>query len=217
MTLSIISNKKSLSKHLEDKKIFMIIGNGSNNQFKNMKDIHGVVSKISDQIPINSTMLYFGDAPNEKNPDIGYVFQLLSKKRKDLEFFMIQIKAAKNWGVPQFVSNVYWHNTPKNDNKQIVWGGIDDYGNPLSNTKIWYDLHKNNKNVNISNVFILSGGPITLQEFTLIKSLDIPFQYFPLERTFKGDGKTLIKKTDSLKMKIGDTYKQIISSNLMSS
>jgi len=122
---------------------------------------------------------------------------------------MIQVKAAKNWGVQPFVNHVYWHPTPKDDKGETIWGGIDDKGNPLSNTKIWYDLHSKNKNITISNVFILGGGPITLQEFQLIKSLEIPFRYFPVERKFKGDGKTLISDNDSEKTKIGDTFHKI--------
>lgn len=206
MPLITISNKKKLIKYLENKYIFMIIGNGSKNQFKVMNEINNIVVNLSNQIPRDSVLLYFGDSPNVNKPDIGYVFQLLSEKRKDIDFLMIQVKAAKNWGVPDFVSNVYWHNTPKNDNGQIIWGGLDNHGKPISNTKIWYDLYKNNKNIDITKVFILSGGPITLQEFKLIKALGINFQYFPVERKFKGDGETLIKNTDSLKIKIGDTF-----------
>ena len=204
-----LNTKIKLKTHLENKQIFMIIGNGSKNQFKNLKEIEKIVYDISLQIPTKSTILYFGDFPNIDKPDIAIVFQLLSKKRKDLDFVMIQVKAAKDWGVPDFVNHVYWHPTKKNDNGQTIWGGIDVNGNPISNTKIWYDLHKKNKNINISKVFILSGGLITLQEFVLIKSLGIPFEYFQVERKFKGDGQTLISKNDNLKTKIGDTYHKI--------
>ena len=121
---------------------------------------------------------------------------------------MIQIKAAKNWGVQPFVNHVYWHKTPINVKGETIWGGVDENGSPLSNTKIWYDLHNKNKDINISKVFILGGGPITLEEFRLIKSLNIPFQYYPVERKYNGDGETLITANDDIKIKKGDTYEE---------
>jgi hypothetical protein len=87
----------------------MIIGNGQKNQFKDLRKVKGIVNKICSEIPDNSALLYFGDAPDKYNPDVGYVFELISKIRKDITIYMIQIKEAKEWGFPKFVNYVIWH------------------------------------------------------------------------------------------------------------
>ena len=53
---------------------------------------------------------------------------------------------------------------------------------------------------------MLGGGKITMDEFKLAKKHKIPVKYFPIERKYKGDGKTRVKATDSQKDKIGLSY-----------
>ena len=179
--------------------LFMLIGNGSKNQFRYIKDLKQVLNKILKQVPKNSFFLYFGDSSNKKKPDIGYAFELIKEGRPDIKIYMIQIKEAKSWGVPKFVENVYWHNDYTNKCK---WGGL--YNNkPCSNTKKWVNI---NKRVKINKVFILGGGKITLDEYKLIKKANINYEYFKIERRFLGDGKIKIKNHNTFAEKIGITY-----------
>ena len=180
----------------------MIIGNGSKNQFRYIKDLNKVITKILKDIPKNSVFIYFGDTANKKKPDIGYAFELIHKKRPDISIYMIQIKEAKSWGVPSFVKDVYWHNDYTNKCK---WGGLYN-GEPCSNTKKWVNLHKR---ASITNIFILGGGKITLDEYKIIKKLKIPYTYFKIERRFLGDGKTKVSNTHSISDRIGITYNKI--------
>ena len=79
---------------------------------------------------------------------------------------MIQISEAKSWGFPKSVKGVYWHNDFTQDCK---WGGLKNK-QPCSNTKKWVSLNKKLKN-GITKVFILGGGEITLDEYSLIKKV----------------------------------------------
>ena len=47
--------------------IFMLIGNGSSNQFRYLKDLKSILRKILKNIPLNSAFLYFGDYLIRKN------------------------------------------------------------------------------------------------------------------------------------------------------
>ena len=58
----------------------------------------------------------------------------------------------------------------------------------------------------IKKVFIFSGGLVTLDEYKLIQKLNIPYEYFPVERKFKGDSVTKIGPNTSKKNKIGVTW-----------
>ena len=201
----------SLVKLIGDKKVFMIIGHGSKNQFKSLSSLKIYVSKISKQIPKNSVIIYFGDSPNSENPDIGMAFELLVKKREDLTVYMIQIGAAKSWGFPDWVDGVYWHNdfskNPRNPDDK--WGGISKRGKLLSNTKKWVMLNKKLKSkrgYGISKIFILGGGNITLKEVEVAKKNKIPVKYYAVERKYKGDKETVVTKRDSKADKIGVTY-----------
>ena len=86
------------------------------------------------QIEIPCVFLYFGDSPNIKKPDVGILFEILHKYNPKIPIYMIQIKEAKSWGVPNFVTGVYWHN---DYTKTCKWGGVHK-GKPCSNTKKWY-------------------------------------------------------------------------------
>ena len=55
-------------------------------------------------------------------------------------------------------------------------------------------------------LFVFGGGLITLDEVNLAKTHNIPYEYFPVERKFKGDGETKITSKDSKKVKVGVTY-----------
>ena len=100
-------NFNTLVNELKSKEIYMFIGNGSKNQFRYMRKIYAIVSKILKKIPKNSVFLYFGDPPNEKKPDIGMVFPFIAKSRPDLKIYMIQILMAKNWGVRILTSCIF--------------------------------------------------------------------------------------------------------------
>jgi hypothetical protein len=193
----------NLLKELKNKHIHMLIGNGSKNQFKNKTELKQIIKSILKNLPENSVFLYFGDPSNDKKPDVGYAFELISLFRPDIGIYMIQISEAESWGVPSFVTGVYWHN---DYTKKCKWGGLNTNNQPCSNTKKWVNI---NKAIGIRKVFILGGGEITLQEYYLIKQHDIDYFYIPLERKFKGDGVTKIKSTDTQKTKIGITYKKI--------
>jgi hypothetical protein len=184
-------------------KIYMLIGNGSKNQFRYIADLKNVLKKILKNIPKNSCFLYFGDGINKKKPDIGYAFKLINEFRPDINIFMIQIAEAKSWGVPKFVKEVYWH---KDYNTQCKWGGILN-GKPCSNTKKWVNIHNR---IGIEKVFILGGGKITIDEYKLIKKLKINYEYFKIERRFLGDGKTKINNNNTISDKIGITNNKIL-------
>ena len=185
---------------MKNRNIFMLIGNGSKNQFRYIADLKKTMKNILKNIPKDSVFLYFGDSANKKKPDVGYAFQLVSEMRPDIDIYMIQIKEAEPWGVPKFVKNIYWH---ADYTKKCKWGGLYQ-GKPCSNTKKWVNIHKR---VGINKVFILGGGKITLDEYKLIKKLKIQHEYFKIERRYLGDGKTKIKNNHSLSDKIGITHK----------
>ena len=188
----------------------MFIGNGSKNQFRDLRKIKKNVNEIVSEIQHKSTLIYFGDSPNKKQPDVGYLFELVSSLRKDISIYMIQISEVKSWGFPKFVKAVYWHNDFTQDCK---WGGLKNK-QPCSNTKKWVLLNKKLKN-GITKIFILGGGrgEITLDEYSLIKKHKILYQYFEVQRKYKGDGKTKITNNMSLKEKIGITYGKIVNTN----
>ena len=189
---------------LREKDVYMIIGNGSKNQFKNMRKVEGILKDIVKTSNKNSAFLYFGDAANEKKPDVGLLFKLIHSYDTSIPIYMIQIAEAKSWGVPKFVKGVYWH---RDYTKECKWGGIFK-GKPCSNTKKWISLNRRLKN-GIRKVFIFGGGPITLDEYKLIKKYRIPYEYFPVERKFDGDGKSKIKTNASNRTKVGITWNKI--------
>jgi hypothetical protein len=193
-----------LSTIIKDKDVYMMLGNGNKNQFKDIQKVKHIVKNIIKTCSHNSVFLYFGDPPNEKKPDIGLLFKLLHFYNPVIKIYMIQISKAKSWGVPDFVSGVYWHN---DYTKQCEWGGIID-GKPCSNTKKWVSLNKRIKG-GIKKVFIFGGGQITLDEYKLIQKLNIPYEYFPVERKFKGDGITKINPNTTRINKIGVTWNKI--------
>ena len=193
-----------LSAKVKYKNVYMLIGNGSKNQFRDLRKVKGVLTAILKKIPQGSVFLYFGDSPNKKKPDIGLLFQIIKKRRPDIQIFMIQIREAKSWGIPDFVSAVYWHNDYGNKCK---WGGILN-GSPCSNTKKWVSLNKRIYG-GIREAFILGGGAITLNEFSLLKKYNIPHVYFPVKRKYKGDGKTRTTNRDTMAIQVGITYHKI--------
>ena len=191
-----------LIKHIKQNNIlvFMMIGHGARNQFKYIKDIRNTIRTIQSSIPKHSVVLYFGDYPNKSKPDIGFAFQILAETRPDITFAMIQIKEAEAWGFPGFVQkdNIKWHTDySKGD---CMWGGFDKKGNPCSNTKQWIQLHcdlTSSGHNGISNVFVLGGGPITIQEAKYAKKIGIPIEVIPLKRRFKGDKITKVTDKDT--------------------
>jgi len=179
-----------------------MIGHGSKNQFRKISDLKYTLKTILLTIPEKSAFLYFGDSPNKEKPDIGYAFQYISEMRKDIDIFMIQIDKAKDWGIPSFVKHVYWH---KDYNKSCLWGGLYN-GKPCSNTK---KLIQINEHIGVTRAFILGGGDITMDEYSLLKIHKIDYHYFPIERRYLSDGKTKITESHSMKERIGITYNKI--------
>ena len=192
---------RNLVKHLKSKKVYMMIGNGTKNQFRDMRKVKKFLREILKMIPQQSVFLYFGDSANKKNPDVGYLFELLHELRPDIEIAMIQINKAKSWGVPGFVDKVYWHG---DFNKSCTWGGVHN-GKPCSNTKKWVSLNKSLPD-GISMIFVFGGGPITLDEMKLAKRHSIPLFYIPVERKYMGDKKTRVTKDHPIRDRIGVTY-----------
>lgn len=182
--------------------VYMLIGHGSKNQFRYINDLKKILKDIVLQIPKGAALLYFGDTPNKMKPDIGYATELLYNMRPDIQIYMIQIKEAESWGVPNFVKDVYWHN---DYNSKCKWGGI--YNNaPCSNTKKWVNI---NKHIKIAKVFILGGGVITLEQYLLIKKYNIDYLYFEIQRRYLDDGITKVNDNTTLKDSIGITYNKI--------
>ena len=198
-------NFNQLVQKIKAKSVYMLIGHGSKNQFKSVSKTKLIVKNIIEQWNENSVVLYFGDAPKIDKPDVGLLFQMIHELNKNIKIYMIQISVAKGWGVPKFVSGVYWHN---DFTKKCQWGGINDNNEPCSNTKKWVSLNKR-INGGIKMVYIFGGGNITLDEYKLIKKYKIPYQYFQIERKYKGDGITKVLVGDSIKDKIGVTFNKI--------
>jgi len=168
---------RDLVEHLKSKKVYMMIGNGTKNQFRDMRKVKKYLREIT-----------------------KLIFELLHKMRPDIDIVMIQINKAKSWGVPNFVNKVYWHG---DFNKSCTWGGIHK-GKPCSNTKKWVTLNKRLPD-GISMIFVFGGGMITLDEMKLAKNHSIPVFYIPVERKFLGDKKTRVTKNHSESDRIGVT------------
>ena len=196
-----------LVKKVKDKDVYMIIGNSNNNQFRYVSQLKAIMKKQLKHIQKDSCLLYFGDSSDPKRPTVGLLFDYIHQIRPDIKIYMIQISIGKSWGIPPFVTDVYWHNDFTSKCSRCKWGGLIK-GEPQSNTKKWVSLHNRIPN-GIKKVFIFGGGEITYDEYKVIKKLHIPYEYFPVERKYKGDGSTRVKNTDSLKDKIGITYGKI--------
>ena len=192
---------EGIQKLVKQKNVYMVLGNGPNSQYRDIQTISEILDGILVNIPLKSCFLHFGDFADEENPDIGLVFKLIKQKRQDLQILMIQISEAKTWGVPDFVSYVYWH---EDFSKIYKWGAFDDEQIPCSNTKKWLELHVKQP---ITKVFVFGCGTSTIiDEIMLLKRHNIGFDYFPVERRYAGDGKTLIKSSDSIDDKIGPSH-----------
>ena len=184
--------------------VFLMIGHGSRNQFVSITKLKRTLEHLSKDIPVGAYMLYFGDSPNVKTPDIGYAFQLLAEMRPDIHMLMIQISEAKSWGVPGFVESVLWHEDFPSTG-DCKWGGFTKSMRPCSNTKQWVRLHKALPS-GITKMFVLGGGPITVKEMTYGNKLGIPIEYYPMERRFLGDKETRSKKNGTMAERYGPTY-----------
>ena len=215
---------------LSNKKLFMLIGHGASNMFGNREQYEAAIEDIAKKIKTTdgvmgkgrgAALLYFGDSADEKNPDVGLAFKLLKEKLKQMRIYMIQIDKAKDWGVPEFVEGVFWHNDydKQEGASQCVWGGFDEQGQPCSNTKKWVDLvtdlkshyEKYNRGIDgVSTLFVLGGGPITVKEMDLAARMGIPMDYYPLVRMKMGDeeGKPYVGDTQIFKETIGPSLEK---------
>lgn len=194
------STLESIGEDTGESKVYLMLGHGTRNQFRSLADLKKALRKVSKHIKKDAVVFYFGDYPDKKNPDIGYAFKLLSEMRPDIRFVMIQIREAESWGVPDFAKGVYWHGDfPKEGD--CKWGGFDSDGKPCSNTAKWATFHRRIHPV--ETVFVLGGGPITVNEVKYAKKLKIPVVYYPVERRYKGDKETRITDEDSLQTRFG--------------
>ena len=68
----------------------MFIGHGSKNQIKNFGKVKKIIDEIVKDIPLKSKLLYFGDEPNPKAPDIGLVYEYINEQ-------INECKGSSNW------------------------------------------------------------------------------------------------------------------------
>ena len=187
----ILKRQKENGKYVSVK---MLGGNGDKKQYKDRKELEKTIDRISNvYIPKandkydENLFLYFGDVPKINEPDIGYAFEYLAKIRPDIIIVMIQIKEMEKYGVPKFVNGgVYFHDDYDDKHK---WGGFEEVDGKYkvySNTKQWLKLHlllknkrkndlkgKGDINGGFDQYYLLGeGGPITKQEYKLIKLLN---------------------------------------------
>lgn len=192
---------------LKNKDVYMIVGNGSKNQFRDISSVKKKIKEIAEKCDENSVFLYFGDPPNKKKPDVGLLFEYLHKFNKKIKIYMIQREKVKKWGIAPFVSGVYWHrelNKKCSANKNKFYGGI--IGKSIcSNTKKWVDVHKK-LDQGIKKIYFFGGGDIAKHELMLCKKLGIDYKYFPVKRRFMGDGKTKVKINSRMKNSVGITW-----------
>ena len=80
-----------LVKEVKNKDVYMINGNGSKNQFRSITEIKKILKKELKNIDKDSCFLYLGDPVNKKNPDLGYLFQVLHEMRPDILIYMIMM------------------------------------------------------------------------------------------------------------------------------
>ena len=82
-------NFNLLIKHLKmESGIYIIIGNGSKNQFRYISTLKQKLKQILKKLPKNAAFLYFGDGVNKNKPDIGYAFELINKLRPDINIYI---------------------------------------------------------------------------------------------------------------------------------
>lgn len=165
---------------LKNKTIVFLLGPGKRRQYKDMRKITKYIHVLAREIPRDSYLLYFGDTPEKKRPDIGRVYEKLLQKRKDLQVFMLSLKENKKYGWPKFVTRYYFH-TDHAKEGDCKYGGVDKNGKPCSNTKIWVKIHKQ---YGIFHVYKIGGGPIAEQEIKLVKQLKIRHTIFNVEHKF---------------------------------
>lgn len=191
------------------KRVYAMFGFGDKSQFADMSALMSVIEEIAEKVPRNATFLYFGDTPKADAPDVGYAFELLVRERPDIKLNLIQISAAKSWGLPPtLVDNIaseLWHDDfADGPNK---WGGVDATGNPQSNTKVWFDLARRRK-IHIMHAWFLGGGDISVTEMLLMFDLDVPVSYAPLRRKFAGDKTTLVTDSSTVDETYGPVFRE---------
>lgn len=167
-------------KLLKTKRVFFLLGPGKRRQYKDMRKIQKYINILIREIPKESYLLYFGDTPDKKRPDIGRVYEKLMEKRKDLHVVMISLQEFKKYGYPKFVKTAYFHSDHAKEG-DCKYGGIDKNGKPCSNTKVWVDIERR---YGISRVYKIGGGPIATQEAMLARKLTIPVTEFSVEHKF---------------------------------
>lgn len=199
--MSNIIEFKDLKKIVKNKNVYMLFGFNNNNQYISSTEVNNTVKTLAKTIKKNAILLYFGELYDSEKMNLGFVYNELKRKREDIDIIMVENMSLNNelLQVPEFVNYQLWY-TEKNKKTR---GTNSNNSKPLGATKVWYNL---NKIQQFEHIFILNGDKVTLEEFTLLKELNIPYTYFLLKRKFNDDGKTLLKKNASLSEKIGLSY-----------
>lgn len=195
-------DSKSLKHFLKDKNLYLIFGNDILDQYQSITELSNYIKLIIKDLSENSVIIYFGENYSKDNLCIGYVFNEIKNKVKNIDIIYVKEDSIQNDDIPPFVT--YTYTTIIKNNKQQR--GVLNKNNkikPLGLTKVWYDMNKIKK---INTIYIISGNDITIQEYDLAKSLDITIKYCAIKRKYIGDGKTLVKKNASDEVKIGLTY-----------
>lgn len=195
-----VLDSKLLKKFLKDKNIYLIFGNDTINQYQSITELSNYIKLIIKDLTDKCVLLYFGEDYTKENLCIGYVFNEIKNKLKNINIIYIKDDQINDSNIPPFVTHIYNVTLKNKQNRGIT--NNNQKIKPIGLTKIWYDINKINK---IDTIYILSGNNITVQEYDLAKSLDITIKYCAIKRKYLDDGKTLVKKNASDDDKIGPT------------
>ena len=171
--------------------VYTVLGNGDKCQFRNIGNIQSDITEILKQIHQNSILIYSGNKPDIKHPDIGYIYKLINNYRPDIQILFVTSNKK------EYISKNY---------KFIKYKLFIDKKELKPNTNTVTILNYLNNLITIFKIFIFGGNKDTVKEIKWIKKNKIPYKYFLVERKYKSDGKSLIKNEDELSIKIGETW-----------
>jgi hypothetical protein len=176
----------------EKENIVFLFGHGTKNPYAQFPETFTNVQyvlKDKGLVPDNTRLVYFGDAANEKKPDIGWLAAQLVHV-DNYELGMIQLKRAQKWGEPQFVTKtaIRWHGkTPEKETKeeQQLWGGVNADNKPIMNTQELHDICTALSSTSVKlYFFFVGGGPTAAAEYTFLQKQDYArdhLYYIPAE------------------------------------
>jgi hypothetical protein len=194
---------KSLKKFVKDKNVIMFLGNDESDQYSSSGEVKNIIKYLNKNIEKNAVLLHFGELHKEGQLDLGHIFNEVASKRSDIEVVSIlQSELKDKITIPEYVSKILWHDNYYSKNKDKKRGFTVNNGSkkPIAGTKVWYDLHKVK---DIMCIYLIGGSTDYYDEYKFGKDLDIEIEFYPIKRKFKGDGKTLVKKSGSREDKYG--------------